>query len=93
MKPAFHFLILFFIDIALRIYSLFILDNIYKLFKAETKENEFIKMREDTKLTYGAVDDAKSTPSHHVTFTLSSSKDSTDSSDFEESRDELRSIN
>lgn len=92
MRPAFHFLILFFIDIAIRLYSLFILDNIHKMFKAESKENELIKMREETKLTYGAVDDAKSTPSHHVTFTLTSSKDSLDSQDFEESRDELRSI-
>ncbi|KAL7012008.1 hypothetical protein ACKWTF_014568 [Chironomus riparius] len=92
IKPAFYFLVLFFIDITIRIYSLCILETIYKLFKAETKENELIKMREDTKLTYGAVDDAKSTPSHHVTFTLSSSKDSLDSSDMEESRDELRSI-
>lgn len=51
-----------------------------------------MNMRETTKLSYGAVDDTKSTPSHHVTFTFNSSKDSLDSGDFNESKDELRSL-
>ncbi|KAG5668645.1 hypothetical protein PVAND_016580 [Polypedilum vanderplanki] len=83
---------LFLFDFMLRFYSLFIVNSLYHQFKSEEKENELMNMQNLSKNSYGAVDESKSTPSHHVTFTLDSSKNSVDLDDLDESKDELRSM-
>lgn len=82
----------FLFDFATRIYSLVIINSLNYKLKSDEKENELMNMQEMNKLSYGAIDDAKSTPSHHVTFTLDSSQYSFESDDLDESRDELRSM-
>jgi hypothetical protein len=75
-----------------RVYSLFVVNSLHHRLKSEDKENELTSMQDVSRLSYGAIDDFKSTPSHHVTFTLESSRYSLDSDDLDESHDELRSM-
>lgn len=50
---------------------------------------EFLNLRESTKLSYGTADDVKSTPSHHVIFQVTTSKDSLEPMDLDEEKDEI----